>query len=296
MKNPLITIIVASYNSKDYIRETLESCINQQYQNIEIIIVDDYSSDNSVEIIKQWCKEKKSTFPKIRCILIENERNKGIPANLNNALPYINGAWVKCIGSDDILLPEAISEFVKRLEKYSDWDNIGAVFTYFQTFGRSVNVSIRYPSSWTRTICQMPPSRLKKAMAMIHFNNVAPCAFINKNHFNGFDTSYKLLEDLPLWLKMINNDINTLFFDYTTVLYRLHESQITSLTNIKVNDVLLNDLCRLNYYRKKNGRYLAYLHHKFNLYCVVKRIRFYRYFKIINPLNLLILLYERVMK
>ncbi|EET1662312.1 glycosyltransferase family 2 protein, partial [Escherichia coli] len=151
MKNLLITIIVASYNSKDYILETLESCINQQYQNIEIIIVDDCSSDNSVELIKQWCKEKKSTSPKIRCILVESERNKGIPANLNNALPFINGDWIKCIGSDDILLPEAISEFVNRLEKCSNLDNIGAVFTYFQTFGYSVNVSTRYPSSWTRT-------------------------------------------------------------------------------------------------------------------------------------------------
>ncbi|UTP90830.1 glycosyltransferase [Escherichia coli] len=74
MKNLLITIIVASYNSKDYILETLESCINQQYQNIEIIIVDDCSSDNSVELIKQWCKEKKSTSPKIRCILVKSEK------------------------------------------------------------------------------------------------------------------------------------------------------------------------------------------------------------------------------
>ncbi|MLN78373.1 glycosyl transferase, partial [Escherichia coli] len=69
-----------------------------------------------------------------------------------------------------------------------------------------------------------------------------------------------------------------------------------SLNNIKVNDVLINDLCRLNYYRKNNGYYLAYLHHKFNLYCAVKRMRFYRYLKLINPLNLLIVLYERVKK
>lgn len=296
MKNPLITIIVASYNSKDYILETLESCINQQYQNIEIIIVDDCSSDNSVDIIKQWCKEKKNTTPEIRCVLVENEKNKGIPSNLNNALPFIKGEWIKCIGSDDILLPEAIFEFVKRLKKHSDWNNIGAVFTYFQTFGCAIKVSNRYPSSWTRKICQMPPSWLKKELAMIHFNNVAPCAFINKKHFSGFDTSYKLLEDLPLWLKMIDSDKTTLFFDYTTVLYRLHDSQITSLTNIKVNDILINDLCRLNYFRKSKGHHIAYLHHKFNLYCAVKRVRFYRYLKIINPLNLFILLYERVNK
>ncbi|PQX55672.1 glycosyltransferase, partial [Cronobacter sakazakii] len=289
---PLVTIVVASFNAEKYILETLESCINQTYQNIEIIIVDDCSNDNSVQIIEQWCDEKKISHPSIPCSLVKSERNSGIPANLNNSLHLIKGKWIKCIGSDDILLPEAISEFIKRLNLYAHWDNIGAVFTYFETFGANVKKSSRYPLSWTRDICKMRASWLKRQLAMLHFNNVAPCAFINRSHFDGFDTSYRLLEDLPLWLKLIEKNAVTLFFDYTTVLYRLHDSQITSLANPKVNNVLINDLKHLNEFRLMRKHYLAYLHHKFNLHCSLKRTAFYRYLKTINPFNLVIRLYE----
>lgn len=294
MKTPLVTIIVASYNAEKYILETLESCINQAYKNIEIIIVDDCSCDNSVKVIEQWCDEKKESHPDIVCSLVTSEYNRGIPANLNKSLPLIRGQWIKCIGSDDILLPEAISEFIKRLSTYQNVKNIGVVFTYFETFGKSVQVSSKYPLSWTRDVCKMKPSWLKRKLAMVHFNNVAPCAFINKDYFNGFDTSFRLLEDLPLWLHMINNDLEILFFDYTTVLYRLHDSQITSLTNVSVNNILIDDLKKLNKFRLDSGYFIAYIHHKFNLYCSLKRTRFFKYLKVVNPVNIAIRLYERV--
>ncbi|MHC5106000.1 glycosyltransferase [Enterobacter ludwigii] len=294
MKTPLITIIVASYNAENYICETLESCINQDYNKIEIIIVDDCSTDNSVKLINQWCEEKKTTHPDISCTLVTSEKNGGIPANLNKSLPVIKGSWIKCIGSDDILLPHAISEFILRLQEYEDLNNVGAIFTYFKTFGNYVKTPSQYPLAWTRDVCKMKSSWVKRKLSMLHFNNVAPCAFINKNHFTGFDTSFRLLEDLPLWLSMINRNVDTLFFEFTSVLYRLHDSQITSITNTKVNDILINDLKSLNKFRLKNGHFIAYVHHKFNLYCSLQRKPVFKWLKAIDPANLIIRLYERL--
>lgn len=297
MNKPLVSIIIASYNAEKYIIETLESCINQTYKNIEIIIADDCSVDNSIELIEEWLILKKESHPQIVCNLVQSRQNGGIPANLNNALPLVAGEWIKCLGSDDILLPDAITEFVKRLNEYPNTNNnVGAVFTYFETFGINVVKSNRYPQAWTRDVCMLEPSWFKKQLAMLHFNNIAPCAFINKRYFFEFNKSYRLLEDLPVWLDLIEKDFNTLFFDYTTVRYRLHDSQITSSSNYTVNNILLDDLRLLNKYRLANGYFFAYLHHKFNIYCSSKRTSFYRYLKVINPFNLFIQMYEKIKK
>ncbi|EJF32309.1 MULTISPECIES: glycosyltransferase [Enterobacteriaceae] len=295
MKNPLISIIIASFNAENYIRETLESCINQSYKKIEIIIVDDCSTDNSVNIISDWCEEKKKTHPGVDCTLIPSEKNNGITTNFNNALPSIKGDWIKCLGSDDLLLPDAIQNFVSRLERLKNTERLGAVFTYFETFGLHVEKPQRYPLAWTKDVIQLKPSWLKAKLSMIHFNNVAPGAFINKKHFSGFDTHFKLLEDLPLWLKFIDNNINVLFFEYTSVLYRIHANQVTSSGTSAIGKILLSDLMKVNSRRWDSGNCLSYLHHKFNLYCVSKGKK-YRILKVMNPINLLIYLYERVKK
>jgi len=294
MKN-IVSIIVASYNAEKYILETLDSCINQSYKNIEIIIADDCSQDSSVSLIETWCEEKKLTHPLIECILVTSSKNNGIPKNLNNALKYAKGRWIKCIGSDDLLLEDAIYEFIQRISKYDEQDKIGAVFTNFETFGLNVSTPTRYPLSWTKNISGMKPSCLKKYLAAIHFNNVAPGAFINRRFLDSFDESYRLLEDLPLWMKLIHNNVPTLFFSYVSVKYRLHSTQVTSPAS-PVRKILENDLRRLNELKYINKNYIGYYHNKFNIYCSSKGTSFYRYLKILNPFNIIIKCYEKVIK
>ncbi|WP_312739409.1 glycosyltransferase family 2 protein [Cedecea neteri] len=295
MNTPLITIVIASFNAENYIRETLESCINQTYKNIEIVVVDDCSVDSSVNIISDWCDEKKKTHSEVNCVFIASSKNNGITINFNNALPHVNGDWIKCLGSDDLLLPDAVQNFVSRLNQLDNAENIGAVFTFFETFGLQVENPQRYPLAWTRNVIQLKPSLLKKQLAMVHFNNVAPGAFINMKHFSEFDTHFKLLEDLPLWLKFINNNIDMLFFDYTSVLYRIHANQVTSSGTSAIGKILLSDLLKVNVRRKESGYYLSYLHHQFNLFCASKGKK-YRLLKLMDPINLLIYLYERIKK
>lgn len=293
MDNILVTIIVASYNAELYIEETLESCINQTYNSIQIIIADDFSRDNSVKIIEKWLNDKKITHPDIECIFVKNQENKGIPANFNNGLKYAKGQWIKCIGSDDILLKNAIETFIEKINKIPLSQEYGAFFTYFETFGKDVIISNKYPLSWTRDISKMRPSKLKQGLANIHFNNMAPGAFINRKHFGLFDERYRLLEDLPHWLKLIDNNIKTDFLDFTSVHYRVHNAQATS-RNSSINVYLYNDLVFLNEMRLKDKHYVAYAHNKLNLYLSFNNARYFKYFKILNPLNVLIALYEKV--
>jgi hypothetical protein len=96
--NCLVTIGVTNYNSEKYVKEFLDSVINQTFKNIELIIVDDHSTDKSVEIIKEY--ERKYNFIK----LIEHEVNKSCPdCGRNEILNHANGEYVLFIDSDDKL-------------------------------------------------------------------------------------------------------------------------------------------------------------------------------------------------
>lgn len=287
MKKEIVTIIIASFNACKYIHETLESCISQTYQNIQIIIADDCSQDNSVEIIKKWCVDKKLTHPLIECILVENEQNNGITRNFNSALRYARGTWIKCLGSDDLLLPDAIDNFIKRLSTHDNYRDVGAVFTLFETFGVKITNPQRFPMGWTKRVAEMSPSWYKRQLTSIHFNNVAPGAFINRRFLDEFDESYRLLEDLPLWIKLVNRDIPTLFFPYVSVKYRIHDSQVTSSAS-PIKKILQDDLKLVNENRFINKYYLGYFHNKYNLYCDIQYNHISRYMKILNPINVFI--------
>ncbi len=99
---PLITFIVTSFNYENYVIKTLESIKNQTYENIEIVVVDDKSSDNSVEKIKEF----RAQNPLLKFKLIEHEENRGQMASLQSGLSVADGNFVCFIDSDDILVKD----------------------------------------------------------------------------------------------------------------------------------------------------------------------------------------------
>jgi len=106
-----ISIITASYNYAQYIEEAINSVISQSYQDWELIVVDDCSSDNSVEIIKSYC-EKDS-----RIKLFQNDKNKGLKETILLALSHATGDWVSFLESDDVFSPDNLSKKVEIIEK-----------------------------------------------------------------------------------------------------------------------------------------------------------------------------------
>jgi len=113
---PLVTVGVGSYNNGKYIIETLESIRNQSYPNIYIIIVDDCSSDSSVEIIDNWLDGKNG----INFLFIKNTRNLGISAVGNLIRTNAKGKYLSFIGSDDVLFLDKVKNQVEEFEKLDD--------------------------------------------------------------------------------------------------------------------------------------------------------------------------------
>src|ERR1035437_2293826 len=93
-KQPLVSIIVITYNSSKFVLETLESAKAQTYRNIELIVTDDNSTDETVDICKKWIDENAVQF--VRATLVLSKSNTGIPANINRGVNLAKGFWIKC--------------------------------------------------------------------------------------------------------------------------------------------------------------------------------------------------------
>lgn len=138
----LVSIIMPSYNTAQYITETIQSVINQTYQNWELIIVDDCSTDDT-DIVVGKIKD-----PRIK--YIKNQRNSGAAVSRNRALKIANGRWVAFLDSDDLWKPEKLEKQIRFMTKkkcyfsYTDYEEIDAD-------GNKANVIVTGPKVITKT-------------------------------------------------------------------------------------------------------------------------------------------------
>lgn len=109
--NPLVSVIAINYNSELYVEETLNSISNQSYDNFELIVIDDCSTDNSISIIRNWLGRYNRPSK-----LILNKKNTGVCATLNKAFAAANGKYLCATATDDLLMPEKLSVQVSLLE------------------------------------------------------------------------------------------------------------------------------------------------------------------------------------
>lgn len=111
-QKPLVSVVIPLYNAGTYICETLRSILSQDYPNLEVIVVDDCSSDGSFEVVAEFIRDQNEA----RIQLTKNDKNLGPEGNWNNALELAKGFYVKLVCSDDTLEPHAISRQVRIFE------------------------------------------------------------------------------------------------------------------------------------------------------------------------------------
>ena len=120
-KMPLVSVCIPAYNHEKYIAETIQSVINQDYKNIELIIINDGSKDNTHEVIMNFEKKCKERFVRF---VYKNRENRGLVKTLNEMIDISNGEYIKFIASDDLLYEGSISKFVKKMMK----DNLDILY------------------------------------------------------------------------------------------------------------------------------------------------------------------------
>ncbi len=109
----MVSILVPAYNSKQFIEETLLSCVNQDYTDVEIIVVDDGSTDGTLDIAKRWESRHKNIY-------VISQQNKGACAARNLALEKSSGEYVMFLDADNIISPNKVKEQMELLTAAND--------------------------------------------------------------------------------------------------------------------------------------------------------------------------------
>lgn len=139
----LVSIIMPSYNTAPYIAETIGSVLKQTYQNWELIIVDDCSSDNTDQIVKPF-------FSDTRIKYIKNEKNSGAAVSRNKALREAKGKWIAFLDSDDLWMSEKLEKQISFMEK-NDYHFSYTKYAEVDAEGNRNGITVTGPRRITKT-------------------------------------------------------------------------------------------------------------------------------------------------
>ncbi|NHN27572.1 glycosyltransferase [Flavobacterium jejuense] len=190
---PLVSVICLSYNHAPYIEETLNSVLQQSYSNIQLIIADDFSTDNSKAVIENWLKSNPNIpfFP--------NTTNLGNTKTFNNAFKHVKGEYIIDLAADDVLLPNCIEEQVKAFQNTS-FSNVAIVYGNIELIDKHNNFISNYYSK-----NENPQSGdIYKMVISLSTKICSVASMIRKDIFEslgGYDESLSY-EDLDLWVRL----------------------------------------------------------------------------------------------
>jgi glycosyltransferase involved in cell wall biosynthesis len=231
---PLVSVIVVTYNSSKYIIETLDSIKNQTYSNLEIIITDDCSNDMTISRINNWLDRNKKIkkFTKV----ITSAKNTGTVKNYNRGFESASGEWIKTLAGDDTLEIDCIEKFID----FTNYNHCKIVFSKVNLIKGEKKIK---NISNTSFFDFDQKKQLKKILSN-DCHIFAPGLFIKKeliSRFGGFNTKYKIIEDLPLWIKLSLNNIRFFLINEHLVNYRIHEGNVSRSNLIRFTDLEFYD-------------------------------------------------------
>lgn len=270
MINPLVSIVVVTYNSGKTVVETLDSIASQTYRNIQLIISDDGSIDNTIEVCQAWIENNRSRF--VDTCLITVEHNTGICANLNRAKKYVKGVWYKGIAGDDILLPHCLED---NLEFVFNNPQAKIVVSYPKVYineFKEENLTDRlpYPDGFFN---QDASTQLKK----IAYGNFiyTPTMFYHSDITNSiqFDEGY-YFEDWVFYINVLKKGYKIYLLEKETVGYRKSSASMQR----PINGQIFNFKMQEDVYRIKRDICFPYLPFRYRIRSVVK-YNVYKYFE-----------------
>jgi len=210
-ENPLVSVLTPVHNSEDFLKESIESILEQNYDNFEFIIVDDHSTDSSWEIIKEYEAEEE----KIKAF--RNKKNLDIPKTRNKAFNEAEGKYYAIHDSDDISMPNRLKKQVKFLENNKEYGLVGCQMEVIDENSETIGKR-NYPTSFKKIkkiITRYDP--IPQPGAMIR-------ASVIEDEIGYYNEKYTRAQDYDLWLRIASKyKIKNL--DETLVKYRRHESQ-----------------------------------------------------------------------
>ena len=213
----LVSIVLPVYNGEKYLAQSIESVLDQTYKNLELIIVNDCSTDSSEEIILKYKSQDE------RIVYIKNEINSKLPKSLNNGFAIANGEYFTWTSDDNMYHQNAIETMVEFMEQHAD---VGLVYCDYNIINSGGEIQ--------KTITVGNPEE------HIYKNVVGACFIYRRlvtDKVGEYDTSFFLVEDYEYWLRINLNfrisPLNKCLYDY-----RWHEDSLTLTKSNEINQAV----------------------------------------------------------
>jgi glycosyltransferase involved in cell wall biosynthesis len=209
---PLISIILPVYNGQEFLKKTISSVLNQSFNNFEFLIIDDHSSDNSLNII--------NSFQDSRIKLIKNNSNQGQILTENKGLNIAKGKYIARIDQDDIFLPKKLEKQINFLEKNPKITGIGTWAIHINEKDKIIK-KIKTPTS------------NKEIIKVLLYNNPIfhPSVMFRKKEIlelGSYNHKKKYTEDYALWCQLLTSGYKLSNIPEYLTQYRIHNQQCSS--------------------------------------------------------------------
>lgn len=248
--NELVSVAVLTYNSREFVLDTLESIFNQTYKDIELIVSDDASKDDTISIVRSWCETNRVKERFIDLKIITVPINTGIPSNYNRCINTASGEWIKTIAGDDALMPNCIEDNLYHISKDR---SIKVLFSYLRIYKNSFkesNFSRISPGTFPSNIITPEITAQEQYSKLLDGDKIpfTPSLFLNRKALlsAGLPKEHLFSEDYQTKLNLTRSGFKLHFFEKETVLYRQHENA----TNNTIQDYILKP----HYFKTENFR------------------------------------------
>lgn len=224
MKNlPLVSIFVPVYNTGSYVVEALDSIAQQKYPNKECYVVDDFSSDNSKEFVKNWIEENA-----FECYFVEHLENKGLAHSLNEFLEWASGEFFTFIG-DDLWMPNKLFKQASALKQ----EGLGCALVYSDMMhideeGKLLEESHFKKKGWDNVV-DMPAGRVSLFKYLEKSFIPAPSVMLRTScvrAVGGYDASL-YTEDVDMWAKLLMK-FEIAYIPEVLVKYRIRSNSMSN--------------------------------------------------------------------
>ncbi len=211
-----ISVLMPAYNAEAYIKEAIESILSQSLEDLELIVVDDGSTDATADIVRSFKDE--------RIVLLQNPENLGIVETLNNGIMHCRGEYIARMDSDDVAIRSRLELQLAFLESHPD---IAAVGGAVEMFCEDTYSELRSYSDTPEKIAV----DLMFNCALAH-PSVMLRASVFKTQRLLYEQEFKGTEDYRLWCRLLPN-CKLVALKETVLRYRLHKGQMTSASGYR---------------------------------------------------------------
>jgi len=253
-KKPAVSVLMPAHNEEKYLKQAVNSVLNQTFSDLELIIINDASTDNTAQLAESLKKQDK------RIKIIHHKKNKYRSGALNSGLKKASGRYICFLDGDDVYLPDKLEKQFNFLEKNQ---NIDMVYSNFEKLTEQGKIK----SEEAITFNEEPRQILQKAATTIGNEPIPPYKILGSNDHNRIipgcsimirkkvfkkirlDENLITAQDYDLWFQIIGQGFKLAKLPINSYRYRYHQGQISNKQKLKAKSF------QYIHHKLKSGQY-----------------------------------------